>query len=176
MEKFNFPTDVRENIVSSYFSTNRDSICDEIMTLFGFSITKEGVTYKGNTLLRGNSSPFKITPYIFSDEEIEDIEGILNKEYNYAPNASPLLDCLGWVIRKEFDYFKIRYALSLLYEFWNEPLVPWDFDIEEEDINWWDGDDWEDGLDLSKDIPKHWITKEVLMDIFPELNEELINN
>ena len=55
-------------------------------------------------------------------------------------------------------------------------MTPWDFDLEEEDTNWRDGDDWEDELDLDKDIPKHWITKEVLMDIFPELNEELINN
>lgn len=164
--KFNFPVEVKENILSNYFNTSRDSVCNEIMELFGFEIVKEGE----------HTPSYKVTPYIFSEEEIEAIEEILNRTYNYAPNASPLLDCMGWVIRKEFDYYKIRYALSSLYEFWEEPLTPWDFDLEEEDTNWRDGDDWEDELDLDKDIPKHWITKEVLMDIFPELNEELINN
>ena len=166
VNKFNFPVEVKENILSNYFNTSRDSVCDEIMELFGFEIVKEGE----------HTPSYKVTPYIFSEEEIEAIEEILNRTYNYAPNASPLLDCMGWVIRKEFDYYKIRYALSSLYEFWEEPLTPWDFDLEEEDTNWRDGDDWEDGLDLDKDIPKHWITKEVLMDIFPELNEELIDN
>lgn len=159
--KFNFPDNVRVNIASNYFSTSRDSVCDEIMALFGFDIIKEGEY----------APSYKVTPYIFSEEEIEDIEEILNREYNYAPNASPLLDCMGWVIRKEFDCYKIRYALSSLYEFWEEPLTPWDFDIEEEDTDWRNGDDWEDGLDLSKDLPRHWITREILMDILPEIKD-----
>lgn len=172
MGKFNFPVDTRKNIASSYFSTSKDSVCSEIMVLFGFGITEEAVTYDGDILSKEASS-FRVTPYVFSDEEVSDIESILNKEYNHAPNASPLLDCLGWIIREEFGYYKIRYALSSLYEFWAEPLVPWDFDIEEYDINWRDGDDWEDGLDLSKDLPRHWITKEILMELYPELTESL---
>ena len=72
--KFNFPDNVRVNIASNYFSTSKDSVCDEIMALFGFDIIKEGEY----------TPSYKVTPYIFSEEEIEDIEEILNREYNYA--------------------------------------------------------------------------------------------
>ncbi len=40
--------------------------------------------------------------------------------------------------------------------------MPWDYDIEEGETDWKQGDDWEDGLDLDKDLPEHWITEGIM--------------
>ena len=48
-------------------------------------------------------------------------------------------------------------------------MTPWYYDIEDEDLDWKHGDDWEDGLDLEKDLPKHWITEDIMTDIPSEL-------
>lgn len=158
---FEFPMEVRDNLACTYYNIPNDSICNELMELFGFEL-KEEYVYFENKRFTFKEAPYKITPYIFDTEEIEAIENILNKEYNYAFNASPLLDCLGWVIRKEFDCFRMRYALSSIYDLNQEPLVPWDYDIEEGETDWKHGDDWEDGLDLDKDLPEHWITEGIM--------------
>lgn len=172
---FELPEKVRSNIAYTYYNTPNDLICDELMELFGFTL-KDGYVYFNDKRYIHRKPSFEITPYIFASEEIEAIEEILNKEYNYAFNASPLLDCVGWIIRKEFDCYKTRYALSSIYEIGSEPMTPWYYDIEDEDLDWRHGDDWEDGLDLEKDLPKHWITKDIMTDIKISCDLENLGN
>ena len=165
---FELPIKVRRNIAYTYYNTSKDTVCDELMELFGFTL-KDGYVYYGDKRFIHKGVTYDITPYIFASEEMEAIEEVLNRSYNYAYNASPLLDCMGWVIRKEFDSYKTRYALSYIYEISSEPMTPWYYDIEDEDLDWKHGDDWEDGLDLEKDLPKHWITEDIMTDIPSEL-------
>ena len=73
-----------------------------------------------------------------------------------ALKLSTVLESIGWVIRYESDGFNIHFVGSSTYEVWKEPIIPWNYDLEEDACDWKSGDDWRDGFNLEKDFPPNW--------------------
>lgn len=104
----------------------------------------------------------KVTPLKLKHFDVECIENVLNSMNKDTSNSmSTLLDSIGWTISLEGDTYRIHFVGGSNYELWNEvinePIEPWDNDIEKGAIDWKTGNDWNDGLDLEKDIPKNWV-------------------
>lgn len=98
-------------------------------------------------------TPLKLKPF-----DLDCIETVLNKQdiAPYATKLSPLFDALGWVLRLEVDRYCIHFIGGAEYEVWNEPTVPWDYDLDKSQLDWKSGDDWRDGFNLDKELPVDW--------------------
>jgi len=104
----------------------------------------------------------KITPLSLTSFDIECIETVLNK-YEVkviAPSLSPIFDAIGWILRLDVDKYRIHFIGGCDYDIWNEPVIPWDYDLEDDACDWKSGNDWADGFDLSKDLPKNWLDEQ----------------
>ena len=50
---FELPIKVRRNIAYTYYNTSKDTVCDELMELFGFTL-KDGYVYYGDKIGRAH--------------------------------------------------------------------------------------------------------------------------
>lgn len=101
---------------------------------------------------------WKVTPLKLNALDVESIVSLINSDKIRDPKIlAPMLSSIGWVLRKGVDSWEIFFVGSELYKVWNEPVVRWDEDLEEDCTDWKSGNDWEDGWDLEKDIPKTWL-------------------
>lgn len=157
------------NLANVFFVYYKDTDLEKqalsILKIFDIDYNK-----KLNNLIYEKNTPFiitredlkdyhsTITPVSLLSFDIECIETVLNK-VDIKPIAiklSPIFDCIGWVLRLDVDMYRIHYIVSPTYEYWKEPYISWDDDIEDNAIDWRSGNDWRDGFDLSKNFPPNW--------------------
>lgn len=124
-----------------------------LLNLLGLEYEEGKILYQNLLLDKDDSFFNKITPVELSREDIEKIEELLNSSsiFIIAPCLFPILDSIGWVVNSELGTFKIHFEGSNVYEMWNEPMMRWDDDIDDdEQCNWWEGDGWVDNLKFNE--------------------------
>ena len=108
--------------------------------------------------LYAKNATFEVTPVELSLFDLDCVRQALSQ---FASNSdalklSPVLEAIGWIIRCESDGFNVHFVGSASYEVWKEPIIPWDYDLEEDACDWKSGDDWRDGFNLERDFPPKW--------------------
>lgn len=99
----------------------------------------------------------KIIPVDIKNYDRECIEDILNNE-KYKLDItyiSPIFETIGWVLTSLSGTIRIHFEGSPTYEIWNEPLLRWDEDLDDDCCDWKSGTNWRDGLDL-ENIKYDW--------------------
>lgn len=101
---------------------------------------------------------FEITPVELSLFDLDCVKQAINQfsSNSDAQKLSTVLEAIGWVLRCEVDGFNVHFIGSSTYEIWNEPVIPWNYDLEEDACDWKSGNDWRDGFNLDKDFPPKW--------------------
>ena len=101
---------------------------------------------------------FEITPVELSLFDLDCVRQAINQfsSNSDAQKLSTVLEAIGWVLRCEVDGFNVHFIGSSTYEIWNEPVIPWNYDLEEDACDWKSGNDWRDGFNLDKDFPPKW--------------------
>jgi len=163
--------DTVDNIVNVFFTCYPEDEDKRLALLilkiinFKYSFDTGDLTYIGRSPVHfykkdhlEDKMSFVITPVYFSLYDLESIQIAINSYpiTSDIPKVSPLLDSLGWVVRLETDGYKLHFVGSATYEVWKEPIVPWNYDLEEDACDWKSGDDWRDGFNLDRDFPPNW--------------------
>ena len=118
---------------------------DEILVYFGDKIY--GFKKPKNPYLTNKVTPLDIKSY-----DRECIEDILNndKYKTYTVALNPIFEAMGWVLTTLTGTVRMHFEGSPTYEIWNEPLLRWDEDLDDDCCDWKSGTNWRDGLDLEK--------------------------
>lgn len=101
---------------------------------------------------------FKVTPIELSLFDLDCVKQAINQfpSASEVLKVSPILESIGWIIRCEADGFNIHFVGSSTYEVWNEPSLPWNYDLEDDACDWKSGDDWRDGFNLEQEFTPKW--------------------
>ena len=102
--------------------------------------------------------PNKITPVDIKSYDRECIEDILNME-KYIQDIiliNPIFEAMGWVLTVLSGTVRMHFEGSATYEIWNEPLLRWDEDMDDDSCDWKSGTGWRDGLNL-ENIKYDWL-------------------
>lgn len=132
-----------------------EDILPELFGVLGLDYSNGVIYYQDTAFTKPDRLQLfnKTTPVDLKIEEIEEIEGILNdcRYFTAIIEVFPILDSIGWVVNNELGVYKIHFEGSNIYEMWNEPMMRWDDDIDDdEQCNWWEGDGWVDDLEFNK--------------------------
>ncbi len=100
---------------------------------------------------------FRITPVTMTPFDEDCVRTVLNNMGEQSVVLSPIMDCIGWSIYKEASGYGLKFIGGSSYEVWREPGIPWDMDVDREQLNWKEGDDWADGIDFNRDRPSNWL-------------------
>ena len=154
------------HVFFQYFKdTDLEDKCLSVLKIFDISYNKriDRICYIGQkSFMLSKEDTIRqqdlITPLKLKHFDLDCIETVLNSSdiAPYANKLSPLFDALGWVLRYEVDRHCIHFIGGADYEVWNEPMVPWDYDLDKSQLDWKSGDDWRDGFNLDKELPIDW--------------------
>ena len=135
-----------------------------ILRLLDFEfLTKENTLVffgKEPIKIKGDDNPkatYKVTPLDIKTYDRECLEDLLNssKYLTVVPKIAPLFESIGWVVNSRSGTIRLCFEGSGTYEIWNEPLLRWDEDIDDDSCDWRSGTGWKDGLDL-ENIKYDW--------------------